>query len=151
MLGFSPISARPISALPQASVVTEETVRTGGWLPAIYDEKVERKRREKRRKREEDLDNSIRAAYRRINGIEDPKTPIFAEALPEARAVITETAIAIADRLATVKAEAGRQRAQDEALIQRLRKLASEIEALSEQNRMALQMEEEAVVMLLLS
>lgn len=124
------------------------TITRGGWLS---DEQIraDEDHRKKRKKRERELEETIELAYKRLTG--KISAEAILEPVREEPERLAKLGAKLAAQLVTKGADSARVRTRNAQIIADLKRLANEIlEHQSAQYR-ALQMEEEAIVMLLLS
>lgn len=131
-----------------ACPVTTTTTTTGGWLSdeqlRTYDEV-----RSKRRKRERELEETIELAYKRLTGKVSAKKIIEpTRGEPEK---LSELGKQLAAQLVAKGQDSARLRTRNAQIIADLKRLAIEVIEYQEAQALALQIEEEAIVMLMLS
>jgi hypothetical protein len=132
--------------LGNVSEPVEEPVRQGGaWLD---ESQVREYENEKKRRRdiEREIEETITLAYQRLTGkITPPPAVIEAKGEPEKLAIAAEK---IAAQLVSKANKSDKFKARNRAIIADLKRLAREI---TEADALALQIEEEAIVFLLLA
>lgn len=125
-----------------------ETTTTGGWLSEeqlrAHDE-----HRRKRKARERELEETIELAYKRLTGKISAKKIIEpTKGEPEK---LSELGKQLAAQLVTKGQDSARLRTRNAQIIADLKRLANEVIEYQEAQAYAMQMEEEAIIMLLLT
>jgi hypothetical protein len=132
--------------LGNISEPVEEPARQGGaWLDESQVREYESEKK-RRRNQERELEETITLAYQRLTGkITTPPAVIEAKGKPEKLAIAADK---IAAQLVSKANKSDKFKARNRAIIADLKRLAREI---TEADALALQIEEEAIVFLLLS
>lgn len=120
----------------------------GGWLSESQLKRHDEWRK-KRKDQEQELETTIKLAYQRLTG-KVTAPPVLAETKgdPEKLAAAAKK---MASLLVTKSTSSAKMRTRNAQVIADLTRLASQIQALQEKQNYEMQMEEEAVVMLLLA
>lgn len=144
---YASLSGSGVIAADIEGITVESAVVLGGaWVPEKA-RKAEQRRKKRLEDEERELESTIRLAYQRLTGkITTPPAIFEAEGSPQKLAVNAEK---LAAQLVSKSRNSEKMRARNAEIIKDLLYQANEITRLAEAEADEMQMEEEAIVMLL--